>query len=297
VAGTEIEFGARYWFSRGKFQWDNDRPDGVIESRLTYDGITGHSGELIGRVDTPSNIFVKGNAGVGRLTTGKMNDEDWGLPFGAFISYSNTVSHEDNGRLNYVTADLGYDLLRGPGYKVGAFVGYNHFHEFMQSFGCVQIANPAFPCLAPGDNQIVGDQGANWNSLRIGLSGDKMLSDRLKVSGEVAYLPYVKMSGRDDHILRQTLGGPQTFFDDSGTGQGVQLEAMLSYGLTSQLSLGVGARYWAMWTTDASFTCTGCGGAGVTSAAAPARFSTERYGLLLQGSYQFYGQRDLEPLK
>ena len=296
VPGLEFEYGARYWYSLGRFQWDNDRGDGVIESRLTYN-TTGHAGELFGRVDTPMNIFVKGNLGIGTLTDGRMHDEDWGLPFGAFISYSNTVSSEKNGDLRYGTVDVGYDVMRGRDYKVGFFIGYNYYNEFMNSYGCVQIANPAFPCLAPNDTQLIGNQDATWQSLRIGVSHETRLTDRLKITGDIAYLPYVSMSGRDNHLLRQALGGNKTFFDDSGTGQGMQVEAILSYAVTEKFNLGVGARYWAMRTDDATFTCTGCGAPGVTSAPFPAKFSTERYGLLLQGSWQFYSDRELQPLK
>jgi len=295
VPGLEVEYGARYWYSFGKFQWDNDRPDGVIESRLTYDTM-GHSGELFGRVETASNLFVKGNVGIGTLTSGQMHDEDWGLPLGAFISYSNTVSKE-KGDLRYATIDVGYDVMRSRAFKAGAFVGYNYYNEFMNSYGCVQIANAAFPCLAPGDTQLIGNQDATWNSLRVGVSAEARLADRIKIVGDIAYLPYVSMTGRDNHLLRQALGGNKTFFDDSGNGQGMQLEAILSYALTEKFNLGVGARYWTMWADDAKFTCTGCGAPGVTLPASPARFSTERYGVLLQGSWQFYGERELQALK
>ena len=49
-----------------------------FELRLTYDGLQANSGELYGRVDSPYRIFVKGNAGLGRVFNGHENDEDWG---------------------------------------------------------------------------------------------------------------------------------------------------------------------------------------------------------------------------
>ena len=279
--GMEADLGARYWYSTGKFQWDNDDATGFIESRLTYSGLTAHSGEIYGRLDTPSNLFVKGNLGLGSISAGSMNDEDWGI-FG-FISYSNTVSNE-TGRLNYATADLGYDFWRGSNYKFGAFIGYNRFAEKMETRGCVQIANPLFPCLAPGDPTLIGTQDTTWDSFRVGTSGQIMIGEHVKLTGDVAYIPYTKFTGRDDHLLRPT----ETFFTQSGSGgQGVQAEAVLSMDVTDHLSLGVGGRYWGMW-TDGTFTCTGCGGLGVTTDPPnPERISTERYGVLLEGAYHF----------
>jgi hypothetical protein len=84
-------------------------------------------------------------------------------------------------------------------------------------------------------------------------------------------------------VLRATT----TFFDQQGTGQGAQLEAILSYYVTDYLNIGVGGRYWTMWTTRGTDTCTGCGGIGVVSPSSPARFNTERFGVFLQASYKF----------
>ena len=291
--GLEAEFGGRSWYSTGKFQWDNFASSDVLKSRLTYAGLRGHSGEFFGRVDAPFNVFVKGLIGAGSIVDGTLNDEDWGLPIGAAIAYSNTISNEKDGYLKYGTVDVGYDLWRSASYKVGPFVGYNLYREKVGSFGCVQIANPAFPCLAPADEQIVGTQKDQWQSLRVGGSAEVKFTRNLKINGDVAYLPYVSFDGRDDHLLRTT----PTHFDQEGTGRGVQLEAILSYDVSPQFSLGVGGRYWGMWTTDGTFTCTGCGGAGVTSSPPnPSRNSTNRYGLLLQGSYKF-ATDDRVPLK
>jgi hypothetical protein len=70
-------------------------------------------------------------------------------------------------------------------------------------------------------------------------------------------------------------------FDESGHGTGVQAEAFLSYLVTNQISVGVGGRYWAMWTTS---------GNDVVSGASSARndtFRTDRVGVTFQASYKF----------
>jgi hypothetical protein len=68
---------------------------------------------------------------------------------------------------------------------------------------------------------------------------------------------------------------------EDGEGIGVQLEAMLSYAVTDAFSLGIGGRYWSMWTTsgDVNF-----GGTGVI---VPMRYAAEQAHLLVQGSYKF----------
>ncbi|MGE0035221.1 MAG: hypothetical protein AB7S93_06265 [Xanthobacteraceae bacterium] len=40
---------------------------------------------------------------------------------------------------------------------------------------------------------------------------------------------------------------------ETGKGRGVQLEAVVSYDITPAFSVGVGGRYWAMWTDDSAY--------------------------------------------
>ena len=161
-------------------------------SRLTYNGLNAFAGEYFQRIDSPYKIFIKGNIGLGSIYTGHQNDEDW-LLFGGTVGYSNTLSDSIKaGKLGYTTLDLGYDVLRGAGYRVGPFVGYNYFTERWDTYGCVQIANPASDCVgnfAQPTTVLIGTQDSTWNSLRVGLTGDTMLTDRLKISADVAYLP------------------------------------------------------------------------------------------------------------
>ncbi|MEH2509177.1 hypothetical protein V1291_000531 [Nitrobacteraceae bacterium AZCC 1564] len=121
--------------------------------------------------------------------------------------------------------------------------------------------------------------------MRLGIAGEYMLTDRLKVAGEAAYLPYVKFNGEDNHFAGNT-GVLSGLFPQSGHGAGVQLEAMLSYALTDRFSIGVGGRYWAMWTTQAQF-CSYNPGTTPCTPTAPARAATEQVGLLVQSSYKF----------
>jgi hypothetical protein len=117
----------------------------------------------------------------------------------------------------------------------------------------------------------------------VGMVPETVVWDRFWMSGDVAYLPYAHLTGLDTHALRQ----PVTFFPEKGTGHGVQAEISLSYFVTEKLTLGVGARYWSMWTTDASQTCTGeCGGA-PSAPPGPVTANTQRYGIFAQLGYRF----------
>jgi len=278
--GWVFEPGIRYWYSSGRFQKDlpgESTTSTSLISRLTYDGLTAHTGELFARLDSPWNVFVKGFIGLGRISGGQMNDEDWGLTTAApFTGYSNTLSNLSNTDINYGTIDLGYDVLRGPGYKVGLFVGYNHVYEQYAATDCTQIASPSSGICAPSIvNTAVITETDKWDSLRLGVATDTWLGSRWRLVGDIAYLPYVKFKGVDDHWLRNLV------IDEDGHGAGVQIEAMLSYYVTPQFSIGAGGRYWAMWTTKGSDAFNGS----PTDRTDTYRY--ERWGLLAQATYRF----------
>ena len=278
-SGWQFEGGLRYWYSSGRFQKDLPAGPGSsvsLVSRLTYDGLTSHAGEIFGRVDTPVSVFLKGNAGLGRLVDGHMNDEDWGLITAAFTSYSNTTSNLTNTNLNYATFDVGINLLRGITYKVGPFVGYNYWHEQMAANTCTQIALPASGICSPAINGVpVITETDTWQSLRIGSSAEVTLAPGLRLSGEAAYLPYVKFTGVDNHWLRALV------IDESGTGHGVQVEGLISYEVTPHFTIGAGGRYWVVWTTTGSDAFNG------VPINRDDTYRAERYGAFLQAAYRY----------
>jgi opacity protein-like surface antigen len=284
--GTEAEIGGRVWYSAGRFQKDlgsarNPALQDVLVSRLTYDS-DAISGEVFGRVDTASNVVIKGFVGGGNLARGKMNDEDWIIDSGD-TPYSNTLSDPVTGSIGYLTADIGYDMIRGRAGKFAAFIGYNYLRDDKTAKGCIQLAHPDGACAGglPGTVSVISEND-QWHSLRIGINGVVALTDRLQLTADAAYLPYVNFHGVDNHMLRSD--EQTTLSQESGTGQGVQLEAVLSYRITSQLSVGAGGRYWAMWATKPD-ALTDAFGIGCPCQALPVR--TERFGGFLQASYAF----------
>jgi hypothetical protein len=283
IPDAEFEIGGRAWYSFGRFRKDlgsttSQAQQNVLNSRLTYD-TTSASGEVFGRIDTSSNLFLKGFAGGGSHLSGKLHDEDWVL-FDATVPYSNTLSNPVKGDLGYATVDFGYALFHGPSSKVGGFIGYNYFQENKSAFGCVQIANRNSDCVPSIPSSILGiTENDRWNSLRIGLNGVVTLADRLTLTADAAYLPYAAFRGTDNHLLRTDVAN--TISPESGIGRGVQLEAILAYSPWKSFSIGAGGRYWAMWSTNAD--------TNIFSTPCPCQtlpVRTERYGVFIQASYK-----------
>ena len=285
LGGWEVEGGARYWYSTGTSK--NTSGSGSLVSQLTYGNMTGHSGELFARLDTPSQVFVKGFAGAGSITNGTQNDEDWGLVGPPPAAYEVTEANV-SGWLKYAAADVGFNALHGRDYKVGPFVGYSYFHESMSALGCAQLVLPGSVCDPPlPSNQTTLMQDDTWQSLRVGVSAVATIWDRLGINGDIAYLPYAQFSGLDTHTIRV----PIAYYPQDGNGRGVQAELILTYRVTENLNLGVGGRYWAMWTTSASQACNGgcdlAAPGAVSLPPSPFTTSTQRYGTFVQMSYRF----------
>jgi opacity protein-like surface antigen len=284
VPDAEVEVGGRIWYSSGRFQKDLNgsafqTQPGLLISRLTYD-TNAATGELFARVDSAANVFVKGFIGGGKLLSGNLHDEDWRI-FGNTVPYSNTQSNV-TGDLAYGTFDVGYSVFRGPSANVGGFVGFNYYQENKSAYGCIQIANPYSDCVPALPNSTLGiTEDDKWYSLRVGLNGVVTLADRVKLTADAAYLPYVAFRGTDNHLLQPV---SDTISPETGTGQGVQLEAILSYAFSNAFSVGAGGRYWAMWAPSAY-----TNGFGTPCPCQGLPVRTERYGAFLQASYKIDG--------
>lgn len=269
------------------------RPLAHVRPRPVDRGQQGHVVQRLGEKHQGARLFVKGFFGASALSKGLFTDEDF-PPF--MEPYSSTVSAQKDGYLSYISADIGYTVLQGANYRVGAFVGYHYMNERLNAMGCRQIA-AGEPCndalgLLPSvaDNLAMITHKNHWHSVRLGLTGDVMLTDRLTLTADAAWLPYTSISSKDYHWLRIhpfDLLGPIPM---DGTGHsGVQLEAVLSYQVTPSFSVGVGGRYWRASTSGkaqvegvvADFI------PGVTHPTQPLDFKTERYGGFVQAAIKF----------
>jgi hypothetical protein len=124
---------------------------------------------------------------------------------------------------------------------------------------------------------LVLSQDIHWNAFRLGLSTEWKITDRLRFSTEVAWLPIVALNGTDTHALRFLIT-PQ---DGGDALSSVQLEAALNYYFPNGFSVGIGARYWHLQI--------GAGAANWPISGSPqaAAIKVERLGAFLQTSYKF----------
>jgi len=282
----QTEFGARDWISDGKTVKHLFNPSGTsMNSELSYDGLGANSPELFARTEHTSGLFLKGNIGTGSVSDGKLKDEDFPP---SSTPYSSTTSQQKDGSITYGTIDAGYDFLRRDNYKIGAFVGYNYYHQVVNADGCVQTATNTLSCVPAISDAVRGiTNDGRWNSARLGLNGQIMPTDKLKLTVDAAWLPYTSLSSQDEHWLRiNAPGGFTGPVPDDGTGHnGYQLEGILNCQVTPAFSLGLGGRYWHMETSGTSnFEGNTVGGNGV---AQPMNFSTNRYGAFVQAAFEF----------
>ena len=286
VPDAEVEVGGRVWYSSGSFQKDlgvgaAPSPSNLLISRLTYDS-TAATGEVFGRIDTASNIFIKGFGGGGTILSGNMHDEDFdiGNSF-ASIPYSNTLS-ATKGDLSYGTFDIGYSAFRGPSANVGGFIGFNYYRENKGGYGCTQISNSFSDCIPAIPNSVLAiTEDDRWYSMRVGVNGVVSIWNGLKLTADAAWLPFVAFRGTDIHWLRTDVANQVS--PETGNGQGMQLEAILSYAFANGFSLGAGGRYWSMWANAQ----TNGFSEGCPCQTLPVR--TERYGAFVQAAYKFDG--------
>jgi Omptin family len=245
------EVGLRFWYGNAKTGKNLFDPAGAaLVSRLTYDNLSLYSAEAYGRLDLNTGWFLKGLIGGGGFRKGTLTDEDF--PPG-IAPYSATLSVLQDSFPVYGTVDVGYNVFRGPDFRVGAFVGYNYMRQLVSANGCFQFGANPFICgffPVPGQFKVI-TQDNNWLSLRVGLNGEADITSRLKLELDGAFLPAVWLGGTDSHWLRiSTMRGDfNGAIPEDGFGWGYQLEGVLSYQVTDQINVGIGGRYWHMQTS------------------------------------------------
>lgn len=284
---AQYEVGGRYWFGSAKTA-KNLYGAPIIDSqvsRLTYSNMMTNSGEIYGRITASNGWFLKGYLGLGAISGGSLQDEDFPP---AVVPYSSTTSQQRGGYLDYASVDVGYNLVRGGDFNLGAFVGYHYFNEIVDAYGCTQTAgNPSVcqPAVTSGIEVI--SQNNEWQSVRVGLNGSVTFADRFKFTADAAWLPYVTLQGSDSHLLRigNQYGDFTGAIPERGNGMGYQLEAALSYQLTPRTSIGIGGRYWHMQTNGSS----DFGGRVVGQFVynQPESWNTNIFGAFVQVSYKF----------
>lgn len=149
--------------------------DGLV-FRLTYRDVTTNSGEVCGSITSSHGWFLKGYVGLGAISSGSLQDEDFPP---AIVPYSSTTSQQHGGYLDYASIDVGYNLYRGGDFDVGAFVGYHIFNEVVDAYGCAQTAGNPDVCHPSITNRTeVISENNTWQSVRVGLNGSVSFSGR-----------------------------------------------------------------------------------------------------------------------
>src|SRR6266852_2579289 len=75
-------------------------------------------------------------------------------------------------------------------------------------YSCVQQANnPDICSLAIPTSTLGITERADWSSFRVGVAADWVPFDRVKLSANAAWLPFVKLNATDTHALRPDLPG------------------------------------------------------------------------------------------
>lgn len=286
VPAFEGEFGLRYWMNFGQTAKNlYNIPGTAMVSRLTYDGLVGHAVEAFGRVDHTSGFYLKGYVGIGIVNRGQLNDEDFPP---VIAPYSSTLSQQREGTIAYASADIGFNLIRQPGFRLGAYAGYHYLDQNVSAYGCTQVATNNAICGSPIPDNVLGiTQSNHWNSLRVGLDATIKLGGPFSLSLDAAYLPYVKLNGGDSHWLRigTSTGSFTGEIPEDGTGTGYQLEAALAYAVSPDVKIAVGGRYWRMETNG--YTHFENHVVGVNASPQPVDWKVESYGVFVQGSFKF----------
>jgi hypothetical protein len=281
------EVGARMWYGKAKTGKNLFDPSGAfLLSRLSYDNLSLYSAEVYGRLDLNTGWFLKGLVGAGGYRNGTLKDEDF--PPG-ISPYSATLSTLGNSYPFYFTVDAGYNVFRGPDFRVGAFVGYNFLQEVVSAKGCGQIATNPFICgvfPVPANVKVI-TQDNSWDALRVGLNGEVDITKQLKLNVDAAWLPMVWLNGTDSHWLRIStspgdFSGP---IPEDGTGWGYQLQGILSYQVNDSLTVGVGGRYWHMQTNGTTHFEGHVNG--FQAMPQPVDWKTDSYGVFFQTGVKF----------
>jgi hypothetical protein len=235
--------GLRYWYSRSHS--DLDTSDFEVDST---DSVTSHTAELVGTLeDVTANTFVRGYVGLGKNVSGD----------GDFLGYSSTELEQTT--LGYVVVDGGWQFasLANNQVRLKGFVGYHYLNDGVKA--------------DVGSRTV--DQSRQWHSLRLGLSTEGKLGERVGWSVDLAGVPWSYNQTETWSIVKVDPWRANWTY-------GIEADAMLNVALTKNWHLGVGGRYWWLQSNfDRRWSHTG--------EKVVLDQNYQRYGLLLESKYQF----------
>ncbi len=245
-----VEIGTRVWFSSGRLKRSFNSQGvapllGNPSSVLTYDRLGAETLELFARKTLASGFFVRGNAGLGRGGKGSFRDEDFAA---GQIEFSDSSSSVRGVRLSYATLDVGSELLTAEEGRptLGVFGGLTQWRERADAYGASFHVNglgaPDFPNSVP-----VVTNDVTWRALRAGFTGTGPLSERTKITADLAFIPYAEAKLEDSHWLRTSeadLGSAPNIHMRGRGHAGLQLDGEIRHAFGGGWQLGAGVRYW-----------------------------------------------------
>lgn len=117
----------------------------------------------------------------------------------------NTFSDQRGGGVSYFTADLGYNFLNSPRYRIGAFVGNNFWHESYDAFGCTQQATNWGTCVP-----TVPPTSTSSARTTIGIRCDSAWPGRRNSPSDSAFLVTWRSSSRGSTAKISTTCAPRS---------------------------------------------------------------------------------------
>jgi hypothetical protein len=301
---TEVTFWALGWLSSGRTK--RSKNANVISpllgdptSTLDFDELDSTVSEAGVQLRIRDDWFVRGSYGRGDINSGRFVDDDFVTAEGAAVlgasvpdahMFSRSISDiGGDSNLWYVTADLGRRLATsdsGKG-KLDGFVGIQFWREHYEVFRGIQVVCTASSiCNAPGTVFDAPGAGVTntveWTSFRVGVSGQYEIS-RVRLDGNLAFIPYTKLFSRDSHLARDDLRKPS--FTMEGEGIGAEGEVGLSVRVLAGLYMTVGYRYW--WLKVLDGTSTNHPIDGMDTVVPLTEYQTMRHGVTFGASYRF----------
>lgn len=276
------EFGLRAGLGTNTFQKDLFYPGSphLLTSRIKYSNTVGAFSEVFGNINFKNGVFARAYLNGIDIFSGRRRNEDFiDTPFSFDTGFhSNTDANVRSSRGVQGAVDIGYVAFKGDNWNLGGYLGYELYQRRMNAMGCIQIGNGS-SCRDPmPSDKLVHSQSEVWHGARVGIKGDYQISDAIGLSGSVTYLPYVMFNGRDNHWLRRDINSMSEHADP---GQGLELEGVVSYAITTHVSVGVGGRYTWLKSGDGYTKFPGA------DARSSEKFRSQQLGGFLQLSYRF----------
>jgi len=300
-ARPRAELSIRSWlFTNGETQWTFnasglDPQLGNPTSKLTYKDNNTHIIELSGKFNFDKRWFVQVDGGLSAaLDRGTLTDDDYSAVGGQHL-FSQTTSNITGSGTQFVNADVGYRLRDYPGHRghLNVFVGYQYWRTKYEASGVTQVVCapsgiPGLTCNPAGtvsnQGQVVITNTTQWNSLRVGVQTEYLLTRRFSIEGKLAFLPVSYLQNDDSHHLRPDLQQNPSF-SMSGFGIGADVEAGARYMVYRGWFLNAGYRFWWNRVWDGTVKIYPVG---ASSESVPlTEFQTMRYGVTLGLSHTF----------